>query len=186
MVDEQRQDVVVAQARGIRRIVPVCLEPSGPAIEPVQPSSPRTEPKESRAVLDHCINDFRGDACRIRRIVPVERVPPRFPVEPVQLRRADPENPLAVLQNREGIPSSRLFGFPGSFRYTVNGEGSLGKRFTPPPFVPTQITALAILQQGKRLVVVQTCRIDWIIAVPDENAAFTVKFEHAVGICGEP
>jgi hypothetical protein len=28
---------------------------------------------------------------------------------------------------------------PNSFRYIVNGEGSLGKRFTPPPFVPTHI-----------------------------------------------
>jgi hypothetical protein len=34
-IDEQGQNVVVAQALGIRRVVPVCLEPPGPAVEPV-------------------------------------------------------------------------------------------------------------------------------------------------------
>ena len=139
MIDEQRQNVVVAQAR--------------------------------------CI----------RRIVPMECVPPRFSVEPVELAyRADPENPPAVLNTETTFFSSRLFGFPGSFRYTVNGEGALGKRFTPPPFVPTPDTAFAIRQQGKRVVVVQTRGISRIVSIPGEQAACTVKSDQAVGLCGEP
>ena len=109
MIEKQRQDVVVAQGRGIRRIVSVCLKSSGPAIESVQPSSPRAEPKVSRAVLDHATNDARGNACEIRRIVPVECVLPGLSVESVQLAVVPIQRmPWPSSNTERRVPSSRL------------------------------------------------------------------------------
>src|SRR5947207_9142459 len=59
-IEEQGPYVVMAQARRIRRIMPICFEPSGSAIKPVQPSSPGSKPECARAVFCHGVNGAAG------------------------------------------------------------------------------------------------------------------------------
>src|SRR5271157_5617971 len=144
-IDEQCQDAVIAQAAGILGLVPVGLEAPGSAVESVQSASPGAEPENPRVVFGDGVDSSVGDAAGIVGPRSEERVLASLPVQPVQLIRAEPENSLAVLKDRESealIQTVRVTGFLPKDRK--------GRRLAGKPVHPTAIrshpdAALAIL-----------------------------------------